>query len=367
MEKEKLRIYLFLIVFTIGLVLIVVHFETIFQGIVFLLNLLSPLFIGIVIAFVLNQPYEWFRKRYRQLFKNKEKIAKILAIVTVYCLTCGFIVLLIGMVVPELVQNLKRFAASADQYLLSTQNAVNDVTGDFGLYKIDLSLLMDKIDQYMGSVSNAIDGMLTQIVEITGSVISVTVNAFIALVLSVYLLSGKEKLLMQTKRALRVYLPQRIYGRLSNMFQIVLQVFGDYVVGQCIEAVILGVLCFIGMTILRLDYAALISAVIGVTALIPMLGAYIGGAVGVSLLLFVSPAKAVLFLVFLIILQQIEGNMIYPRVVGRKIGLPGMWVLLGITVGGGIMGIWGMLIAVPITTILYQLLKRDVKKREEKN
>ena len=120
------------------------------------------------------------------------------------------------------------------------------------------------------------------------------------------------------------------------------------------------------MMILRLDYAALISSVIAVTALIPMLGAYIGGAVGVILLLFISPVKALIFLVFLIVLQQVEGNLIYPKVVGRKIGLPGLWVLMGITVGGGLFDIWGMLLAVPVTTVLYQLLKRDVKKREEK-
>ena len=137
--------------------------------------------------------------------------------------------------------------------------------------------------------------------------------------------------------------------------------------GQCKEAVILGVLCFIGMMILQLDYAALISSVIAVTALIPMLGAYIGGAVGVILLLFISPAKALIFLIFLIVLQQVEGNLIYPRVVGRKIGLPGLWVLVGITVGGGLFGIWGMLLAVPATTVIYQVLKRDVKRREEDN
>ena len=134
--------------------------------------------------------------------------------------------------------------------------------------------------------------------------------------------------------------------------------------GQCKEAVILGSLCFAGMTVLRLDYAGMVSVVVGVTALVPILGAYIGGAVGVLLLLFISPAKALLFLVFLVVLQQVEGNVIYPRVVGRKIGLPGMWVLLAITVGGGLWGIWGMLLGVPLATIFYQLLRQDVRSRE---
>lgn len=214
MDKKAFKTYLLLITFTIGLVLIVVYFDDILHGIGFFLRLLTPLFIAIVIAFVLNRPYEWFR--------------------------------------------------------------------------------------------NLLDGL----------------------------------------------------------FETVSQVFGDYVAGQCKEAVILGSLCFLGMTVLRLDYAGLVSVIISVTALIPILGAFLGGAIGVLLLLFVSPGKALLFLLFLVILQQVEGNVIYPKVVGRKIGLPGIWVLLGISVGGNLFGIWGMLLAVPITTILYQFLRRDVMKKE---
>ena len=161
-------------------------------------------------------------------------------------------------------------------------------------------------------------------------------------------------------------MPKKTHGKISSLYNIVVQVFEDYIAGQCKEAIILGSLCFVGMTILRLDYAGLIGVIIGVTALVPILGAYIGGAIGVILLFFVSPTKALIFLIFLVVLQQFEGNVIYPRVVGRKIGLPGMWVLLGISVGGGILGISGMIIAVPVTTVLYQLLKRDVSKREEK-
>ena len=162
----------------------------------------------------------------------------------------------------------------------------------------------------------------------------------------------------------RFCLPADWQGPLGRVAAIVYEVFDNYVAGQCKEAVILGSLCFAGMTVLRLDYAGMVSVVVGVTALVPILGAYIGGAVGVLLLLFISPAKALLFLVFLVVLQQVEGNVIYPRVVGRKIGLPGMWVLLAITVGGGLWGIWGMLLGVPLATIFYQLLRQDVRSRE---
>ena len=207
--------------------------------------------------------------------------------------------------------------------------------------------------------------MLGKIVDITMGVVSVVTTGFISLALSVYILNGKEKLLIQVKRVTKAYTPSKIHIKIKTLYDIVVQVFEDYIAGQCKEALILGALCFIGMTIFRFEYAGLISVIIGVTALVPILGAYIGGAIGVVLLLFTSPVKALLFLIFLVVLQQFEGNVIYPRVVGRKIGLPGMWVLLGISVGGGIMGILGMIIAVPVTTVLYQLLKKDVARREK--
>ncbi len=367
MEKKTLKTYLLLISFTIGLVLVVVHFETILGGIGVFLRLLTPLFVGIIIAFVLNRPYEWLNRLYREKCRLKPRTAQILAVVTVYLLAFGAIILLICMVVPELIRNLQLFAASVNQYLLEAQAMLNGFTETFGLPPVDLSDFINTVSQYLGTLSSFINEMIPQIVEVTGGFISGVVTAFISIILSVYLLSGKDRLLMQLRRTLKVYLPNRAHAFFGRLYRIVAQVFGDYVAGQCKEAVILGVLCFIGMSLLRLDYAALISTVIAVTALIPMLGAYIGGAVGVILLLFISPVKALIFLVFLIVLQQVEGNVIYPKVVGRKIGLPGLWVLLGITVGGGLFGIWGMLLAVPVTSVIYQVLKKDVKKREEEN
>ena len=367
MDKKTLKTYLLLISFTIGLVLVVVHFETILGGIGVFLRLLTPLFIGVVIAFVLNRPYEWLNRLYREKCRLKPRAAQILAVVTVYLLAFGILTLLVCMVVPELIRNLQLFAASVNQYLLEAQAMLNGFTETFGLPPVDLSDFINTVSQYLGTLSSFINEMIPQIVEVTGGFISGVVTAFISIILSVYLLSGKDRLLMQLRRTLKVYLPNRAHAFFGRLYRIVAQVFGDYVAGQCKEAVILGVLCFIGMSLLRLDYAALISTVIAVTALIPMLGAYIGGAVGVVLLLFISPVKALIFLVFLIVLQQVEGNVIYPKVVGRKIGLPGLWVLLGITVGGGLFGIWGMLLAVPIASVVYQVNKREEKRGEEES
>lgn len=365
MEKRTLKMYLLLISYAIGLILVVVHFEDILRGIGFFFKLLTPLFVGIVIEFVLNRPYEWFRSWYGRKMKLGPKTAKGIAILTVYLLAFGVVILIVSMVIPELARNLKMFAASADLYLAETQRSLNCITDMLGIQTIDISDLTVVVEEYFSPLINTMNQMLPQIIEVTVNFASKIANAFIAIALSIYIMSGKEKLLMQIRRSLRVYLPLRYQGGLERIYRTVSQVFGDFVAGQCKEAVILGILCFVGMMILRLDYAGLISVIIAVTALIPILGAYLGGIIGAVLQLFVSPGRAVLFLIFLIILQQVEGNIIYPRVVGRKIGLPGMWVLLGISVGGGLLGIWGMLLAVPFTTIIYQFLKRDVLEREQ--
>lgn len=366
MDQKTWKRILWTITYAVGLVLVVIHIEDILHAIGLFLGLLKPLLLGIVIAFVLNHPYEHLRGWYQRRWHIRERQAKICAIVSVYVLAFGAVTALIVVVAPEVVRNLMMFASNADTYLMDLQSMLNQLTRAFGLSQIDLNGVIVMADEYLGDLTQAISELLPQIIEVTASVVSGIATFFLALALSIYIMSGKERLLSQVRRCLKVYLPQKFHCGLSHFMTVVYEVFDNYVAGQCKEAVILGTLCFIGMMILRLDYAGMVSVVVGVTALVPILGAYIGGAVGVILLLFISPAKALLFLVFLIVLQQVEGNVIYPKVVGRKIGLPGMWVLLAIGVGGGLWGVWGMLIGVPLTTVLYQLLRGDVHAREEK-
>ena len=177
-----------------------------------------------------------------------------------------------------------------------------------------------------------------------------------------YVLLDKEKLGRQTKCLIRTYVP-RASERIFYVTRVVDESFHSFIVGQCIEAVILGILCIIGMLIFQFPYAVMIGVFIGFTALIPIAGAYIGAAVGAIMILTVSPLQAVQFLIFIVVLQQLEGNLIYPKVVGESIGLPGIWVLTAITVGGGVLGIGGMLIAVPLFATGYRLLKEDVIRR----
>lgn len=209
---------------------------------------------------------------------------------------------------------------------------------------------------------NGLGGAMGVATGIVSSIISGTVTFFVALIFSIYLLYGKEKLADQFERLFRRYLPDRLTDKLFYVLGVLDTSFTSFITGQCIEAVILGTLCMLGMLILRLPYAVMTGCLIGFTALIPIAGAYIGATVGALMIFTVSPVQSVIFLIYLVILQQIEGNLIYPRVVGSSIGLPGIWVFAAVTVGGGIMGIAGMLIGVPLTSAIYRLLKNDVNK-----
>ena len=196
------------------------------------------------------------------------------------------------------------------------------------------------------------------------SVFSALVTALLALIFAIYLLAGKERLNNQCNRMLDHYLSDRWHSRVMYVVKTLDDCFHRYIVGQCTEAVILGVLCAVGMLLLRLPYAAMIGALIAFTALIPVAGAWIGAGVGAFLILMESPMQALVFLVYILILQQLENNLIYPKVVGSSMGLPGIWVLAAVTVGGGMMGVVGMLLGVPITAAVYRILREDIHKHD---
>lgn len=219
-----------------------------------------------------------------------------------------------------------------------------------------------KIEENIKTIFSGIGNIVEIIITTVTSVISGVTTAFLAIIFSIYILLGKDKLGSQCKRLMNRYLSENKCQKINYGLSVFNGSFHRFIVGQCTEAVILGVLCAIGMLILRLPYAPMIGAVVGFTSLIPIVGAFIGGAVGAFLIFMQSPTQALIFIVFLIILQQIEGDLIYPHVVGSSIGLPGIWVLAAVTIGGGVFGIWGMLLAVPIAAAIYTLVKNDLNK-----
>ena len=327
----------------------------------------SPLIIGAVIAYVINILMSSYEKHF---FPNKNSgavvrlrapVCLILAVLTL----CGITALIIGLVIPELISCIKFLISEippAIEKLLQSDFVEKYVPADMlkRLSEIDWREHITNIAQVLASgIGGAADAIFTAIT----SVFSAVVQGLIAIIFAIYLLLDKKRIARQGKRLIDTYFRGAWIDKVSYCLGIVNESFRRYIVGQCTEAVILGVLCMAGMFVLRFPYAAMIGALIGFTALIPIAGAYIGAAIGAIMIMTESPLRAVLFIVFIIVLQQIEGNLIYPKVVGRSIGLPSIWVLAAVTIGGSIMGIPGMLLGVPITASLYRLLRDDMRRR----
>ncbi|HIZ43736.1 MAG TPA: AI-2E family transporter [Firmicutes bacterium] len=331
------------------------------------LSALLPLITGFAIAYIVNILMSFYERHYfrrhsgsRIVRKTRRTVCLIAAVLTL----CGFGALIIMCVIPELiscVQFLIAAVAPALEKLLESEFVSDHLPSEIykALADVNWEQLVSRVVQFVVSgIGNTARALVTAI----SSVVSVVATTFISIIFSIYLLYSKEKLQKQCRRLLDTYIPKG-QRQVSYVASVLDDCFHRYIVGQCTEAVILGVLCTVGMLIFRFPYAPMIGALIGFTALIPVAGAYIGAAVGAIMILTVSPLKALLFLVFIVVLQQLEGNLIYPKVVGKSIGLPAIWVLAAITVGGSLMGIAGMLISVPITAALYRLLKEDMRRQ----
>lgn len=329
----------------------------------------SPLIIGCIIAYLVNIIMVSYEKLYCPnskniyLIKSRRPVCMLLAFMTLVAV----VALVIWLVVPQLWSAVGVIVAGVPAFIegvLKQIKAWNILPEDILAYleSIDWQSQISQIVQFVGSgIGSVLDILITAVT----SVFDWIVTALISVIFSIYVLASKEKLAEQFHRVCRRYLSKKIIGKMDYVLGVINDCFHRYIVGQCVEAVILGVLCGVGMAILKLPYAMMIGTLVAFTALIPIAGAYIGAAVGAFMILTVDPFKALVFLIFLIILQQLEGNLIYPRVVGSSMGLPGIWVLAAVTIGGGIMGIAGMLLGVPLAAAAYRFLRDDVCSGEE--
>lgn len=338
----------------------------------FFIGLLMPVIVGLCIAFIANVPLRFFeRKLFGLQFwadnRYVKKLKRPLSITLSFLFILGIILFVIFMVVPEFVRTVATFTEQIPVFFRKVQVWVNDLMKQYpnlASSVIALDLDWNSIGtNVLKFVQSGASSVLNSTISVATSVFSVAFNFVIGFVFAIYFLLDKETLVRQLRKILYAFSSEKrgdyvVYvGKVSN------KVFSNFITGQCTDAVILGGLCYIGMLIFQFPYALMISVLVGFTALIPVFGAFIGAFIGAFLILVTNPIQAVWFIIYLVILQQIEGNLIYPRVVGTSVGLPALWVLFAVTVGGSAMGVLGMLVGVPLCSVLYTLFREAVYHR----
>lgn len=344
------------------------HITSVAKVIINLIHLVKPLLVGIVLALILNVPMSFIEHRF--LAKSKiDKGKRPLAIVLSLFLVIGIFIGVAFLVIPELIEAIKLIVQIATKSLdqlaqieknkTLSQGAVATILG-----KIDIDWMGLKI-QLENWFKSQSSNLMEQATRAAGAIVSTVITFVIGLTFAIYILAQKEILKRQTYRLIHVWLPKRFGSIFIHVAEVCGNTFKLFIAGQATEAIILGTLCMIGMAILRLPYAPMIGALVGVTALIPIVGAFVGTIVGAIMILTVDPFKAIIFVIFLLILQQIEGNIIYPQVVGSKLNLPAIWVLAAVTIGGNLSGPFGMLIGVPAASAAYALIKEATTTREK--
>lgn len=331
------------------------------------LSAMTPLFVGGAIAYIVNVLMSSYERHFFPETKKSwtKKLRRPVCLVGAYLTVIAILVLVGWLIAPQLGSCFQLIASELPGFMDRVLKKVESL----GIFSEDTIAMLESIDwqSWVSTIVSGLGDVVTVVASAVTSVFSAIVSGFLAVIFSIYLLLGKERICGQVRTVMRRYLRESWCGRIDHVLEVAHSCFRSYIVGQCTEAVVLGLLCVLGMTILRLPYAAMIGALVAVTALIPVAGAWIGAGVGGLLILMVDPFQALEFLIFLVILQQLENNLIYPKVVGTSIGLPGIWVLAAITVGGGVLGVTGMLLGVPTTAVLYRLLKEDVYRKKNKS
>lgn len=371
-SDKKIKELRGLIVFAAVVWLMVMNIDIVVKGALRVLIILKPFIIGGAIAFVLNIPLNFYEKKLFSKVKNKNirkfsrplsfllSLISVVAVVAFVVLTVmpqlGRTVGQLAVQVPEFFENLY---IEMDKYFASNPKLL-DQFKSLNLEKMNWQSILTTVGNYLKS---GVGSLISSSVNVASSIIGGVVNTLIAFIFAIYALIEKDKLQDQIKRILKAYAKEKIYNKVLSVSSLLYKNFNAFISGQCLEAVILGTLFVVTMAIFRMPYALLVGVLIAFTALIPIVGAFIGCVVGAFLILVDTPQMALWFLILFFVLQQIEGQLIYPKVVGSSVGLPSIWVLVAVSVGGSLFGVPGMLIFIPIFSTFYVLLREDVNKR----
>lgn len=366
LNKTNIRKICGIIAFGVVLALLLANISSVMGVLTAAFAMLTPFLLGAAMAFIVNVPMSFFE---RKLFPKQGRIADklkrpvSLVITLLVIFFVGFMV--VFLLVPELSETIKKVASSIPGFIVRATEYSNSLAEKYPEAAEMITAYVSDLDSIIESVTGFLrlkgQSMITTAISAASSFMGVLINTLVGFVFSVYLLACKEKLAVQSKRLLYTILPERLSDSIIAVCRLSEKTFSKFLSGQCLEALILGAMFFITMSILRFPYALLISVLIAFTALIPIFGAFIGCAIGAFLIFVAEPISALWFVIMFLVLQQIEGNFIYPYVVGNSVGLPSMWVLFAVTIGGQLMGVAGMLIFIPLFSVLYVLIGRAVE------
>lgn len=368
---EKFKEYWGLVTYTIIFAYVIFNFKNIISGGKNIIGIISPFIIGIAIAFILNLVMKIFEervfifldtKKYEKYKSFKRPLSVILTFITVFAAIIGLVIFII----PQLIDSVSTLTDTVPAYIKSFEALINKYVSHTEILNTVWNNFLSAWKEVLQFTGQIVVTSLSSVVNITVGFTSGLVNFILSLIFSIYMLINKERLQLGMKKVLYALSKKSFADKVMYVARVSNESFSSYIGGQFIEAIIIGVLCFIGMIILKLPYALLISVLVGVTALIPIFGAFIGTIPSAFIILIIDPMKALWFVIFIIVLQQVEGNLIYPRVVGSSVGLPPIWVMLAMLVGGNTFGLLGMLLGIPTFSVIYKISREFINKRLDK-
>lgn len=368
LNKKNMKNLMILIVFAVLVLVGVQRIENLAAGFVFLMRIVFPFILGGAMAFILNIPMHFLEGRVFAKAKKK-KLVRPVSLVLSILFVVAILQIVLVVVIPEIAATFAGISKNIETFLPKLEQWLTEAFPDseqLEMWIESLEFNWDKILQSaVNFLKNGAGNVLSSTVTVAKTVISTLMNFFVGFVFACYILLQKEKLSVQVKKVLYAFLPRHAVEKTLQVAALSYKTFSNFVTGQCLEAVILGTMFFVSMSVLRFPYALLVGVLIAFTALIPIFGAFIGCVLGTFLILVSNPVQAIGFVILFFVLQQVEGNLIYPHVVGGSVGLPSIWVLVAVTVGGSLMGVVGMLIFIPLSSVLYALFKGWVHKRLE--
>lgn len=371
MSTKELKPYLLLITYAGVVFLAVTHLDRILGQISWITSVIMPFTIALVIAFVLNRPYKLIRYRFYTPLLQKaglsEKkvgsISGVLSILSVYFLLFFIVGKLVSSVIPELIVSMETFSSNMDDYLSDMTALISRISTQLQLDSEIVNLLNTYWQDLLAGIYQTLNTLLPALVDFSMGAATSIYNVFSGLIISIYLLTGKDKLIRTFKKMLYAFLPDRWADYIMHVGHVANRSFGGFLTGQIIDSAIVGLLCFLGMSVMNMPYAMLSSVIVGVTNIIPYFGPIIGAIPGVVLLLLSNPIKAVLFIILIVCIQQFDGNIMAPRIVGNSIGVSGVWVLFSIIVGGSLFGVPGMVAGLPTFSVIYVLVREQAHRR----